>query len=44
MTKINVSSIGYSEGAAYAIWTAKYLSKNPKSLNKVYTYTTAIGL
>ena len=44
MTKINVSSIGYSEGGAYAIWTAKYLSKNPKYLNATYTYTTAIGL
>ena len=43
MTKINLSSIGYSEGGAYAIWTAKYLSKIPKYLDKIYTYTTAIG-
>ena len=46
---LNLYSVGYSEGGAYSIWTAKclqstYNCKGIDKLNKLYKYHGAVGL
>ena len=47
--KLNVYSVGYSEGGAYSIWTAKCLENKSScpqvdKLNSLYNYRAASGL
>ena len=46
--KLNVYSVGYSEGGAYSVWTAKCLQEKDKcnnsKLDKLYNFKASIGL